>query len=470
MRDYQTKSNVGSVADSISATRFGAGEFNSIAAELENAVTSSDQTLATADGTGEVSNQLAMSLATYGAGGGFYEDSGAADAYVLDPISPRVSPPDYFDGFTISFKPTNANTGASTVNVASIGVKDITTIDGTDLTAGDIDTDSFSTIIFNSGDDRFELQSNLYKITNQLGGRKNHWDNGNCLIAQYNTSQSTAGKLSLDRYNFQGIDAASQVAISGIPGVVNGFQFGNTAAASPYFHHSTLGQNSNNLVGKVVTLSFWARVVSGASALQIEQYYPTSTLNDFSVTTLHDTLQVWTTGAGPGSLTRYSFTFTVPSGCIYGLRHLFNLNDGTANNYVEICGIQLEINPYASDFEVRSFDQTLRDCYPYLQKSFNYSVAVGSISSPNAVSRFAITSTVNQSGFDYESRLITTPSVILYSPITGTANRIRNGSTASDQIVSSSTGNESRVSLIVLTTATTLSDQVSFHWVADTGF
>lgn len=159
MRDFQTKANVGAVADSISATRFGAGEFNALATELENAVDSSDQTLAPADGTGEVDNQLAMAMAIYGAGGAaFHLDTGAVNAYVLNPVSPKESPPAYFNGFTVTFVPGTANSGASTVNVASIGVKSITMEDGTAVPAGFID--GATTIKYSSSNDRFELSGN----------------------------------------------------------------------------------------------------------------------------------------------------------------------------------------------------------------------------------------------------------------------------------------------------------------------
>lgn len=156
MRDYQTKSNVGALPDTITATRFGSGEFNSIAVELENAVSTSDQTLAAADGTGEVSTQLAMALAIYGAGGAFYHaDSGVVNAYVLTPISPKESPPSYFDGFTVIFEPGTPNNTASTVNVATLGVKDITYSDGNPLEGGELS--GSCGIKYNLSDDRFEL-------------------------------------------------------------------------------------------------------------------------------------------------------------------------------------------------------------------------------------------------------------------------------------------------------------------------
>lgn len=139
MRDYQTKSNKGALPDTITATRWGAGEFNSLAGENETAVSSSGQTLAPADGTAEVPDQLARALAIYGAGGAEYHiDTGAVNAYVLAPVSPRKSPSSYFDGFTVSFEPVSDNTGPATVNVAALGVKAVVDLSDDALIGGEI--------------------------------------------------------------------------------------------------------------------------------------------------------------------------------------------------------------------------------------------------------------------------------------------------------------------------------------------
>ncbi len=62
-------------------------------------------------------------------------DSGAADAYVVggDPAYTA-----YFDGMKIRVKITNINTGASTINVDSLGVKSIVKNVSTPLVAGDL--------------------------------------------------------------------------------------------------------------------------------------------------------------------------------------------------------------------------------------------------------------------------------------------------------------------------------------------
>ncbi|MCH9712741.1 MAG: hypothetical protein K0U20_08975 [Proteobacteria bacterium] len=54
-----------------------------------------------------------------------YNETGAADAYVLNPVGDMQGPGSYFEGMIIEFTPANNNTGASTVNVDGLGVVNI---------------------------------------------------------------------------------------------------------------------------------------------------------------------------------------------------------------------------------------------------------------------------------------------------------------------------------------------------------
>jgi len=65
----------------------------------------------------------------------YYADTGAADAYVATPY-PKW--PAYAAGQKITLKIANANTGASTLNVSGLGVKNIKLHDGNDPGAGQI--------------------------------------------------------------------------------------------------------------------------------------------------------------------------------------------------------------------------------------------------------------------------------------------------------------------------------------------
>ena len=108
-------------------------EYNKVVNPLKNLITSSGQTIDTSN------TQVVKAVADYAAVSTFYADSGTANAYVLSAIGSRLAPNAYSEGMEIRFRATNANTGASTVNVAGLGVKNIKQADGsTDLTAADI--------------------------------------------------------------------------------------------------------------------------------------------------------------------------------------------------------------------------------------------------------------------------------------------------------------------------------------------
>lgn len=62
-------------------------------------------------------------------------DTGAANAYL---VSLPNAPASYTDGLLVSMKTSNANTGASTINVNGLGVKNIKTAAGSDPVANDI--------------------------------------------------------------------------------------------------------------------------------------------------------------------------------------------------------------------------------------------------------------------------------------------------------------------------------------------
>ena len=136
------------IVSKINGNTCSATEFNQIPTELEALQTSSGQTSSDA-----ILNQVSIGTSRYAANN-FYIDSGVADAYVLtlaasmtNPVSATIG---YFIGMIIRFRAGNANTGASTVNVNSAGVKNLKKEDGTtDLAAGDISINRDSVFRYN---------------------------------------------------------------------------------------------------------------------------------------------------------------------------------------------------------------------------------------------------------------------------------------------------------------------------------
>lgn len=84
-------------------------------------------------------SQYAQSLVELISGRAYnYDESGVADAYVLDVRTDQHAPQSYFDGLEARFSPGNANTGACTANIAGLGGKSIKTKAGADPAAGDL--------------------------------------------------------------------------------------------------------------------------------------------------------------------------------------------------------------------------------------------------------------------------------------------------------------------------------------------
>lgn len=131
-----------------------AAEFNNLATENENAVSRSGQTLSGASDT-----QLAQSLFLHGVKSESFQDSGAANAYVATPISGAsgvLLPADYaaMDGAVITFKASNSNTAASTLNIgqttgALLGAKAIRTQTDTAISSGDIVSGQYIQVVYN---------------------------------------------------------------------------------------------------------------------------------------------------------------------------------------------------------------------------------------------------------------------------------------------------------------------------------
>lgn len=135
-----------------------ANEFNNYIDELENSVTNSGQTLSGAD-----TNQLGKAIAIYAGAGDYYLDSGSANAYVLSPVSLRQVPTSYIDGLKVRFVPDNTNTGASTVNLNGLGVKDIKRNGSTAIEKGMLTSGVEYLITYNSSLGCFILEDQYLK-------------------------------------------------------------------------------------------------------------------------------------------------------------------------------------------------------------------------------------------------------------------------------------------------------------------
>jgi hypothetical protein len=111
-------------------------------------------------------------------------DTGAVNAYSVAFASPATVA--YTAGLTISFKAVNANTGASTLNVNSLGTKSIVTPGGSALIAGAIAAGQVATVVYDGTN--FQLQS----VAGSGGSAA-----GSTTQVQFNSSGSLAGSANL---------------------------------------------------------------------------------------------------------------------------------------------------------------------------------------------------------------------------------------------------------------------------------
>lgn len=218
--------------DKVTGGTLTAAEFNQSMSEIQNVIEALGQTLSGAD-----LNQLGKGVAGYAANGSFYTDSGATNAYVLTTIGGKQAPPVYNDGIMVMFSPSNANTGASTVNPAGLGVKNIKTQDGLDPGAGVIASGKLIVLVYRLALDWFEILSfggagladaNTFTATQT-------WAKG----ADLTTADVVAGVLTLgsdgNTFNFTGTDTITSIA-----GAAVGTTFKiNFDAAATLTHHAT---------------------------------------------------------------------------------------------------------------------------------------------------------------------------------------------------------------------------------------
>jgi hypothetical protein len=142
------------VANKVTGNTYIATEFNQNNSDIKNVIANSGQTPSSSDAF-----QISKAVANYSAHGDHYTDSGAADAYVLAAQGSKQAPTAYADGLRVRFTPGNTNTGASTINVASLGVKNIKTPAGNDPVAGDIEAGLPITVVYDFANGRFYIYS-----------------------------------------------------------------------------------------------------------------------------------------------------------------------------------------------------------------------------------------------------------------------------------------------------------------------
>jgi hypothetical protein len=222
-------------------------------------------------------------------------------------------------------------------------------------------------------------------ITSGLTGFRNRIINGDMRIDQRNAGASSVPATgsytytSLDRYFTSVNTPATSTAIrstSAPATFLYSLKIGRSGSGTAGLN--TLGQvietdNSKDLAGSSVTLSFWARVGASATFSSLDAYVYSGTTTDQSALSLRGG---WTGQATVASTTvtltttwtKFSFTGAVGSSALQLAAQFVFTTVGAAgaDDNLYITGVQLEAGSTATDFERRPIGTELALCYRYL--------------------------------------------------------------------------------------------------------
>ena len=139
-----------------------------------------------------------------------------------------------------------------------------------------------------------------------------------------------------------------------------------------------------------------------------------------------------------------------------------NLASAT-NNYWQITGVQLETGSVATPYEFKPYDEDLRQCQRYYEKSYTQGVNPGTSTTASSI-RFRAPSSSVEIGVPFSVTKRAAPTVTLYST-TGASGNIRDLSTTTDGAATGDTIGDSWF-FATKTTGGTAGNSYAFHYVA----
>jgi hypothetical protein len=346
-------------------------------------------------------------------------DTGAANSIVV--TTPTSVTATYTAGLLLAVKVIAANTGASQINVNSLGLKNILNSDGSALTNNQMPANSIVALVYDGT--QFLLAGGSPSSINIAGGTKgqvpvqsavgtttfmdssfafkNRFINGAMVIDQRNNGASqtltSGGLYSVDRW--QTYATTTNLTGQRVAGSL-GFQYAYqiTGAASntqAQFQQKIEAANSYDLAGNTVTLSAYFANTTNTTVNWVA-YYANSTDNFSANTTIAS--GSWTVTS---SLARYSTQISIPSAATTGLLITF-YNSGQTSGTWTITGVQLEKGSTATSFDYRPYGTELALCQRYYEilgvnnvaaRSFFVDIYAAAISIPSLAMlwRFSVT-------------------------------------------------------------------------------
>ena len=295
-------------------------------------------------------------------------------------------------------------------------------------------------------------------------GRRNIIINGAMQISQRIGTTATAlsgGHYGIDRWGmyYDGNSYTTQQVTDAPAGFYNSMKLTVTGTTTPnysFFGQRIEGLNVNHIgLGTAncqsFTVSFYVKssvagvysisMTNGAGDLAYPVQYTINSVNTWerkSMTIPPITSGTWVTNNTNGLYLRMNLGS--PSGrtaAANGWRS--GNNDGadgstgavtwatTSGATFYMTGCQIEVGDSVSDFEHRSFGEELALCQRYFNSSYNYGTAIGSnVDSVTPIGHMSRGGSYNPLGqYIQPTAMRTTPTVVIYNPVTGTVNQLR---------------------------------------------
>ena len=465
--------------DKVTGGTLTANEWNEVPGEIQNVIEALGITLSNSD-----LNQLGKAISGYVANGNFYTDSGIADAYVLAVVGSKQTPAEYTVGFEIRFIAGNTNTGASTINVASLGVKNIKLKTGSDVPAGSIESGDLVRAFFDGADFIIEVVAEVAGKNIIVDGRFDYWFNS--------INQTLSGYFSNTMWSNQNAGSTKvhtrEILVAGvdIPEVPTAKYFTRTVVSSvpgagSLVVNVTKLENVRLLTGKMVTVSLYAKADSAKNiAISMDQLFGTGGSPSSPTIGIGQKVLLST------DWERYDFQITVSS--IAGKTIGDNEDDsldvniwleagsnfdistdslGQQSGTFDIACVQLEEGGVVTKFEEEGQQESLSRVNRYYQRSYSLCDENGAITTNGTISQRHETSTglTDQSGYQFEyNGMRKIPVVTILSPLTGAEGKIDQGGV--DQSASAANVGSNRCS-VVLTVPPTLNQRLLAHFTAD---
>lgn len=163
------------------------------------------------------------------------------------------------------------------------------------------------------------------------------------------------------------------------------------------------------------------------------------------------------------TLTRYSTTISIPGAATTGIEVEFSVGAQTSGTWT-IGAAQLEAGSVATPFEHRPYGAELMLAQRYYENSYT----AGVTSSTGQLFAHAYSS-ARPAGFSYQflvQKRVTPTTLNIYSPVTGTAARVRNDTTAADVTISSASAVGTNTYIWEVAAGMSAGNQMRWHYEA----